>query len=506
MALRTMDERADKRKKKHVVMLVANDVSSDSRVQKVACAASEAGYRVTVVGRAKTGGRSVEERDGARIVRVPVAFSRLRATESGPPVGDLAWLSRCLAAITARIRRQEESVARIDAELKGLRSAGTGCRIAALRAHLRGRQVSIKLLRVPIALQNAARAARWSRPGGDEPDREIEGRKHRAVLEDYEVAYRAELQTLKFDLVHAHDATTIGCAANAVMATQETSAPSRLVYDAHEYARGLSNLPVAVRNVNVDAEQASIGTAEAVVTVSPVLAQRLQRDHALTQLPDLVLNAPLAAAFDPDSPLSVRASVGLAEEVPLAVYAGVVKPLRGVDTVVRALPLLPGLHVAVVVNAPKAPAVKALVSAAERAGCAQRLHILPYVDQDQVINYLRTADVGLYPLLRSGNTELAWPTKIFEYLHAGLPMVVSDMPSMSQLVTEQRWGEVFKADDHESFAAAMQRVLAHPAAYDVGLRDKAVRERFSWERQARTLVDTYDRLLLDHGSEDLKRA
>ncbi len=497
-----MDERADKRKGKHVIMLVANDVSSDSRVQKVACAASEAEYRVTVVGRAKTGGRSVEERDGARIVRVPVSFSRLRAVESGAVGQPRAWLS--LAAITARIRRQEEDAARIDAKIKGLESAGAGCRIAALRARLRARQALIKLLQVPIVLRDAARARRSVRPGGDEADEALEARKHRAVLEDYEVAYRAELLKLDFDLVHAHDATTIGCAVNAVMATQETSARPRLVYDAHEYARGLSNLPAAVRDVNVAVEQAGIGTADAVVTVSPVLAQRLQRDHALTQLPGLVLNAPLAAAFDPDSPLSVRASVGLADEVPLAVYAGVVKPLRGVHTVVRALPLLPELHVAVIVNTPQAPVVKALVSEAKRSGCAERLHILPYVDQDQVINYLRTADVGLYPLLRSGNTELAWPTKIFEYLHAGLPMVVSDMPSMSQLVTEQGWGEVFEADDHDSLIAAVRRVLARPGAYDVGLRNEAARDRFSWEHQARTLIDTYDRLLLDYESDGLK--
>ncbi|MGI8574482.1 MAG: glycosyltransferase family 4 protein [Egibacteraceae bacterium] len=363
----------------------------------------------------------------------------------------------------------------------------------------------IKLLQASLAARDGARALHRSPGEGHEPDEALEGRKHRAVLEDYELAYRAELHKLDFDLVHAHDATTIGCAANAVMA-KETGPRSRLVYDAHEYARGLSNLPAAVRDVNVALEQASIGTADAVLTVSPVLARLLQRDHALSQLPGLVLNAPLAAAFDPDSPLSVRASVGLADDVPLAVYAGIAKPLRGVDTVVRALPLLPELHVAVVVNTPHVPVVKALVSEAERSGCAERLHLLPYVDQDQVTNYLRTADVGLYPLLRSGNTELAWPTKIFEYLHAGLPMVVSDMPSMSQLVTEQGWGEVFKADDHESFAAAMQRVLAHPGTYDAGLRDEAVRERFSWERQARTLIDTYDRLLLVDESEGLKRA
>jgi glycosyltransferase involved in cell wall biosynthesis len=181
--------------------------------------------------------------------------------------------------------------------------------------------------------------------------------------------------------------------------------------------------------------------------------------------------------------------------VPLAVYSGVVKAARGVATIVRALPLLPDLHLAVVARTPYTADVKELVAEAACLGCDDRVRLVPYVEHDEVSGYLASADVGIHPLLRSGNAELALPNKLFEYLHAGLPMVVSDMPSMSQLVIERGWGEVFVADDHEDLARVLRRVLAHPSFYAAGLQDSDARTWFSWERQARTLIETYDRLL-----------
>lgn len=97
--------------------------------------------------------------------------------------------------------------------------------------------------------------------------------------------------------------------------------------------------------------------------------------------------------------------------------------------------------------------------------------------------------------LRSGNAELALPNKLFEYLHAGLPMVVSDMPSMAGMVRRHGWGEVFSAGESQSLADALRRVFADPNSYAAALGDAAARERFSWERQAETLVQTYDRLI-----------
>ena len=77
----------------HVVMLVANDVSTDSRVKKEALAVARTGLSVTVVG--LTAGNQREESllGPVRVIRVPVSYTlrdsrvrkRVRLRQARPP-------------------------------------------------------------------------------------------------------------------------------------------------------------------------------------------------------------------------------------------------------------------------------------------------------------------------------------------------------------------------------------------------------------------------------------
>ena len=70
-----------------MVMLVANEVTNDSRVRKEAAALVETGAHVTVLG-ISTGEQSREMLDGAMIVRVAIPFTmreerKFRRTKPG---------------------------------------------------------------------------------------------------------------------------------------------------------------------------------------------------------------------------------------------------------------------------------------------------------------------------------------------------------------------------------------------------------------------------------------
>lgn len=494
-----------RRQDKHIVMLVANGVTGDSRVQKTAISASEAGYRVTVIGMSKTGRRYVESLGGARVVRIPVPFTTFNAAKRGLApkgrVGAAARTVKRLGKLDMKVRRQ--SVSRAQKRLDRLKQVGAARRqLANLRLRIVAFEALARLDRLGVL--GADRVLRWSQhraaPAGD--DEAAERKLFRAKLTDFERAYLRELRHSDFDLVHAHDFTMIECANSAVVQAARDGGRPPFVYDAHEWVRGLTHLPRGTQAVSVQVEAENIAAAHSVVTVSPVLAERLQRENSLADKPGLVLNAPVASAVDPLSPLSVRTQAGLDDETPLAVYGGAVKASRGIGTLIRALPLLPDLHLAIVASTPDSAGVKEVLTEALEHGCRDRVHLVGYVAPDQVSNYLRTADVGVHPLLRCGNAELALPNKIFEYLHAGLPMVVSDMPAMSELVVRHEWGAVFAAGDHEALAGALRSVLADRDAYRSGLHDPVARERYSWEHQARTLIDTYDRLLFGLSSSD----
>mgnify|MGYP003329325927 CR=1 FL=1 len=133
---------------------------------------------------------------------------------------------------------------------------------------------------------------------------------------------------------------------------------------------------------------------------------------------------------------------------------------------------------------------------ADSLGVRDRLHIVPPVPSTQVVSYLSTANVGVHPLLPgSPNHEMALPNKLFEYLHAGLPVVVSDCTAQVEFLEEHPVGLVHRAGDAHDLARAVTDVLADRTRYAQRCTDPELLDTFSWEGQERALLGVYQGLL-----------
>ncbi|HEY9407934.1 MAG TPA: glycosyltransferase, partial [Jiangellaceae bacterium] len=133
---------------------------------------------------------------------------------------------------------------------------------------------------------------------------------------------------------------------------------------------------------------------------------------------------------------------------------------------------------------------------AEQAGVADRVHFVDPVGSDDVVAFLSTADIGVHPM-HGGipNHEMALPNKLFEYLHAGLPLVVTDLQVLGAFVREHGIGQTFPSEDAEGLAAAVSKVIDDLSSYQQAVSDPELRATFTWERQADVLRQVYDELL-----------
>jgi glycosyltransferase involved in cell wall biosynthesis len=308
----------------------------------------------------------------------------------------------------------------------------------------------------------------------------------------YRRAFLPALRELAPEVVHVHDVHLLGTVAE--YASGAAHKPL-VVYDAHEYVAGLA-VSGARTQRSVDGwaalEREFISSADRVITVADGLAGMLQSAHHLQRRPAVVHNAPVAWDEVVGASRSLRDECGIGPEVALAVYSGALSAARGVDTAVEALGLLPDLHLAVVAVPYPHPMAARLRAIAARVGAGDRLHMVPPVPSHEVPSYLSEADLAVSPILGdSVSYDMALPNKLFEFLHAGLPMVVSDCRSMAQFVTDQGLGRVFRAGDPGDLADAVRAVLANPPHPDT----TALRREFSWQGQEPHLLAVYDELV-----------
>jgi glycosyltransferase involved in cell wall biosynthesis len=335
---------------------------------------------------------------------------------------------------------------------------------------------------------------------------------------DLELALAPVVRDLDPDLIHAHDFHMVGIGARLAATLSTPEHPVRWIYDAHEYLRGIevpsrSDLRLRMRRrMLVGVESEYIGRADAVVTVSEGIARRLAEDHGLDHRPGVILNAPVIGAggvdnrpdpagggADPGASAararSLRADCGIGGDVALLLYSGGMSPRRGVATAIEALVRLPEAHLALIARTDD-PDIPALIQLADRLDVSARLHVVPYVPVDQVVPYISSATLGLIPILHVPNHELSLITKYFEYLHACLPIVTSDVREMAAETRRLGVGEVFAAGDDADLAAAVTRVLADRARYRAVYAGPAdPRPASSWAGQAARLDALYRSLL-----------
>jgi len=298
-------------------------------------------------------------------------------------------------------------------------------------------------------------------------------------------AFVTALRRLRPDAVHAHDVAML---APGWAGARLTGA--RLVYDTHEYAAGVPYRERAWASLVTTIERLLIRRCDAVITVSDGIADRLQSDHRLPVRPTAVRNIPDPGAYDqhfqaPD----LRAQLGIDANTPLILHLGAVAQDRGGETLVRAMAHLPEAHL-LFLGAEDGEHTANLRRLATEQGVDTRVSFHPPVPVAHVPAYARQADIGVSLLQDTcENHRLALPNKVFECLHAGIPVVTADLPELRALVERHALGRLARPDDPHDVARALREVLATPDELTAAV--ERAREELSWEAERGHLVDVY---------------
>lgn len=119
-----------------------------------------------------------------------------------------------------------------------------------------------------------------------------------------------------------------------------------------------------------------------------------------------------------------------------------------------------------------------------------------YVAPSTMVPYYQWADVGLVLFRRHPNFVESMPTKFYEYLYYGLPIICSDFPLWVNFVDKYDCGIAVTPGDEEAVLGTLRRWQENPEEYQTYMRNaRATASEYRWEAMADRLVQVYRDLL-----------
>jgi len=312
------------------------------------------------------------------------------------------------------------------------------------------------------------------------------------------LTWASAVRTLHADAITGENltGTFIGWLSNLGVASK-----AALIYDSHEFEIGRSGeRSRAAKWLVTHLERFLMKRCAFSIMVNDSIADEVQRIHRLKQRPVVVRNIPPLWMRDDAACAQVRrefcAALHMQEDTFLVMYHGGVMPNRGVENMLRAVALTPGVAGVVLGNG-DADYVASLKKLAGELGVGERILFHPAVPVEILKDYVGAADCGLVTV---PNTCMSYylmlPNKFFENIQSETPVIGSAFPEITRLTERYQIGLLCDPDKPEKIAACIQKMRDDPVFYARCKENlKTVKRELCWENEKRMLEAAYRALL-----------
>jgi glycosyltransferase involved in cell wall biosynthesis len=170
------------------------------------------------------------------------------------------------------------------------------------------------------------------------------------------------------------------------------------------------------------------------------------------------------------------------------VYVGQLYPWKGTDTLVEAMPDLPGGELHVVGGGEDR--IQALREKAARLGVAGRIFFHGQVSPQEVKAHLEDAAVAVLPLGQDLiSASFTSPLKLFEYMAARVPIVASDLPSIREVLTHGVNAILVPPGDPRALTEGIRELLEdRPLADKIAEKAFEDVQEYTWEKRAQKII------------------
>lgn len=293
-----------------------------------------------------------------------------------------------------------------------------------------------------------------------------------------------KLLFMKIDGIHANDLDTLPA---AFLASRIRRKP--LVYDTHEYFTGVPELVRRpfVRNVWKRFESFIFPKLKDVFTVNDSIADLYEKDYGIR--PHVMRNIPRRRTSVNVS--KSRADFGIPEDRFVLILQGSgINVDRGGEEAVEMMQYLPEC---LLVIAGSGDVLEQLKQSSKDLNLEDRVKFFPRMPYAELMALTAVADLGLTLDKDTNiNYRFSLPNKLFDYIHAGIPVLASDLHEVSKIVRKYKIGVVAKNHFPEHLASDVRDLLEDTTKYQ-SLKENCLpaQEELCWENEVNALQSVY---------------
>ena len=298
---------------------------------------------------------------------------------------------------------------------------------------------------------------------------------------------------VRADFYHCHDISPMIVAWFAARINK-----SKLIYDSHEleYDR---NFGIWYRQLNRVYERIFINLVDHIIVSDGKYRARIMSEKNKCSVPiTYVMNCPPKIELNQKDKLKIRKKLKIPQSKKIIVYIGKSMPGRGINTILSILSQLENVNL-VFIGKYEQSQIKEWERKYNITNKIKSIGPLHYSD---VIKFISGADLGLV-LIK--NTCLSYyfstPTKLFDCIAAGLPVLTSNFPAMENIIYNEAskpLGNSVDPENKNQILEAIKEIIQYNSSDFDNIesisRDLHLKE-YNWENQEKKLLNVYNTLM-----------
>jgi glycosyltransferase involved in cell wall biosynthesis len=169
----------------------------------------------------------------------------------------------------------------------------------------------------------------------------------------------------------------------------------------------------------------------------------------------------------------------------IILYQGALNMGRGIEYVVEAMSFIEDAVFVIIGTGTIDADLKQRVS---ELALNEKVMFLGRIPSEQLSAYTRQASVGVSVEQNIGlNYYFALPNKLFDYIHAEIPVLVSDLPEMRRIVETHKIGEITNDFSPENLAIMLKAMLSDDYKKTLINNILQAKKQLCWESESQVL-------------------